>query len=284
MNPIARRGAQELLETLRRCAGPDAVLTVHETSPEPMAPGELEDEAARHDVVVAIGGDGTVGEALNAMGAADVPLGIIPGGSTNIIARESRIPFNPELAARTICGAHDLLAIDTPICNGVAYLHIAGAGFDSLLFDLTDSRLKHRYGWLAYLPSAAQALKIPPALFRIETASTSVEVESPLVLVANGPGIISPRLPVFTGISSTDGMLDVVAITATSLPRILGVVGNFVARRLDRSRHVLHLRTPWVRIESTPAMPIELDGNVYGRTPMDVSLRPTRARLIVPRR
>jgi hypothetical protein len=116
-------------------------------------------EQGRVDIVVAAGGDGTVGEVATALAHTDVPLGIIPAGSTNIIAKELGIPGDPWAALDVIAGDHRQMAMDLGIANGRAMLHMAGAGFDSRLFAMTDPKLK-RLGRLR--PGRHPGLPRPP--------------------------------------------------------------------------------------------------------------------------
>ena len=281
-NPMARRNAPQLISDLQ-CASPEgATWEIVETSPTPLRYGELETLARQSDVVVAVGGDGTVTEALTAIGDADVPIAILPGGSTNVIAREIGSPDGPESVAQMVFGKHRVQLMDAAMCNERVFLHMAGAGFDSRIFDHTNPDLKRRVGWFAYLPSAAQSLRMPPARFYVETESASFDLTSPMVLVANGAGIIRPSLYVFPGISSTDGWLDLIAVTATRGPAIAGVLARFAFRSMDRSPHILHARAKTIRIEADPGMPVQVDGDIIGSTPVAIKILPGKARLVVP--
>lgn len=281
-NPVARRNAPRLIEELQRASPESVTWTVIETRPTPMHRGEIEAHARAADVLITVGGDGTVTEALTGIGEADLPLAIVPGGSTNVIAQEIGLPQDPAEIARLIFGAHRLKHIDAALCNDRIFLHMAGAGFDSRLFDATDAALKRRLGWMAYLPSAAQSLRLPPARFHVQTDEATFELTSPMVLVANGAGIIRPSLYVYPGISSDDGWLDLIAVTATAPRAIASVLARFASRSMQRSPHVLHARAKRVRIEAEPRMPVQVDGDVIGTGPADIRLLPHRARIIVP--
>lgn len=281
-NPMARRNAPRLISDLRAACPSDVEWQIVETSPTALHFGDLEREARNAAVVIAVGGDGTVTEALTAIGNTETPIAILPGGSTNVIAKEHGIPDEPRDLARLIFDKHSVRTIDAALCNGRIFLHMAGAGFDSRIFDHANPDLKRRVGWFAYLPSAAQSLRLPPARFHVETESAAFELTSPMVLVANGAGIIRPSLYVFPGISSQDGWLDVIAVTATDAPAIMGVLARFASRSMDRSPHILHTRARTIRIESEPRMPVQVDGDVVGSTPVDIEVLPSRARLLVP--
>jgi diacylglycerol kinase family enzyme len=281
-NPIARRNSPRLIEELQRASPESVHWSVVETRPTPMRPGEIEGEARSADVLIAVGGDGTVTEALTGIGEVNLPLAIVPGGSTNVIAQEIGVPSDPAEIARLIFGSHRIKLMDAAMCNDRMFLHMAGAGFDSRIFDGTDANLKRRVGWMAYLPSAAQSLRLPAARFNVETESARFELTSLMVLVANGAGIIRPSLYVYPGISSDDGWLDLIAVTATAPRAIASVLARFASRSMQKSPHVLHARARQIRIEAEPRMPIQVDGDVIGTGPADIHLLPHRARLIVP--
>lgn len=280
-NPVARRNAHRLIEALKR-SSPSAIhWTVIETKPTALQRGELEPEARTADVLIAVGGDGTVTEALTGIGDAHLPLAILPGGSTNVIAQELGVPNEPAEVSRLVFGKHSIRLMDAALCNDRLFLHMAGAGFDSRIFDSTDAKLKRRIGWVAYLPSAAQSLRLPPARFLVETESARFELTSPMVLVANGAGIIRPNLYVYPGILPDDGWLDLIAVSATAPRAIAGVLARFASRGMQRSPHVLHARARRIRIEAEPRMPVQVDGDVIGSTPADIRMAPHQVRIIV---
>ena len=283
-NPVARRNAPRLLEELQQASPNNVEWTVVETKPAPLRRGELEREARAADLLITVGGDGTATEALTAIGDVDVPLAIVPGGSTNVIAQELDLPNDPAALAHLIFGEHQIRMMDAAMCNDRLFLHMAGAGFDSRIFDATDAGLKRRVGWLAYLPSAAQSLRLPPARFHVETESARFELTSPMVLVANGAGIIRPSLYVYPGISSDDGWLDLIAVTAIAPRAIASVLARFASRSMQRSPHVLHAKARRIRIEAEPRMPVQVDGDVIGTSPAEIFIMPQRARIIVPAR
>ena len=282
VNPVSRRGADSLLDHLRERMPAETRLSIVETTTTPLERGALEAAAREADLVVAVGGDGTVAETLTAMDRASTPVGIIAGGSTNIIALELGIPADPAAAAALLFGEHRVIEMDAATCNGETFLHMAGAGFDSRIFDNTSRRQKQRFGWLAYLPSAAHSLRLPPARFAVTTDDAAFEITSPMVIVANGAGIIRPELPIYPGIAYDDGLLDLIAVTATAPSDIATVLARFVTRRMRDSPHILHARSRSIRIEADPVIPIQLDGNVSGATPATIELRDQRARMIVP--
>ncbi len=240
------------------------------------------DGAAGARLVVAVGGDGTVSDVASAAIEHGIPLGVIPAGSTNIIAREIGIPRDPTEAAGLLFGRHRLHRLDAGVCGERAFLHMAGAGFDSRLFDLTDSRWKQRVGWPAYLPAAARALRLPAAQFRLHIDDEFLEMTSPLVLVANGMSIIHPRLRVHRAFRPDDGWIDVMIVTATSPYAISRTLGRLAIAQLHRSPYVVHRRAKRCHIETDPVLPIQLDGDVVTSTPATFTIRPQAVTFVAP--
>lgn len=281
-NPHARKNAPRLIADLQAAAPTDVTWEVIETRQEQFHFGELEERARLATMAVAVGGDGTVTDALTGLGELRIPIAIIAGGSTNVIAQELHLPADAGEISRLMFGMHQIRVMDAATCNGRMFLHMAGAGFDSRIFDQTNPELKRRVGWFAYLPSAANSLRMPPARFEVRTESAEFELTSPMVLVANGAGVIKPNLYVFPGISSTDGWLDLIAITATNPTAIAGVLARFASRSMDRSPHIIHARARSISIRSNPPMPVQVDGDVIGSTQVEIEILPARARMIVP--
>jgi len=192
--------------------------------------------------------------------------------------------MSPNDVAAMLQTGFEIRVIDAATCNGRFFLHMAGAGFDSRIFDQASEALKQKVGWFAYLPSAASSLRLPPSRFTITTDTSTYDMTSPMVLVANGAGIIRPSLKVFPGISSSDGMLDLIAVTAVQPQAIASVIARFVTRTMDKSPHILHERVKSVRIEADPHMPVQVDGDVVGMTPVEIAILPGRGRIAIPPR
>jgi len=286
VNPASRRDAAAMVDALRRQAPSDVALDVR-WSRAPGLTAQVTREAlygVATDAVVAVGGDGTVGEVATALYGTDVPLGVIPAGSTNVIARELGIPVNPDAAAALVFGPHALKTLDMGLCDHRAFLHIAGAGFDSRIFIDTNRALKRRIGWGAYLVAAARNLFTRPARFTIVTDDSVTEVVSPLVLVANGGSIITPALRLYPDIRSDDGWLDVLVFTATRPNQVLRSLGRLAMSGLDRSPFVIRLRARRVELIAEPPLPVQLDGDVLYETPATFRIAAGALRVIVPAR
>jgi diacylglycerol kinase (ATP) len=110
------------------------------------------------DLVVAVGGDGTVRGCAEGLARTGVPLGIVPQGTANLLARTLGVPGHPRAAlAAALCSGGADRTIDLAVADEVPFTAMAGMGLDAAV--VAGTRLKHQFGWLAYAVSgAARAL------------------------------------------------------------------------------------------------------------------------------
>jgi diacylglycerol kinase (ATP) len=281
-NPFARRGADDIIDLIRYVAPPNAVFQIFYTQPTRLQAGELAERARGCEAVVAVGGDGTVAEAATGLDGDPVALGIVPAGSTNIVARNLGLPTGTEAAAELIFRRPRTRSIDVGLCNGRRFLHMGGAGFDSRIFATTSKRLKRHLGWVAYLQGASQTIFDAPVRFTVTVDGTSMDCESPLVLVANGGSIIHPSISVAPGIRYDDGYLDVIVFTATRPVEIASTLGRLATGTIEKSPFTIHLRGQSIDLATDPPIPVQLDGDIIGDTPAHFSLSPSALEIIVP--
>jgi len=234
------------------------------------------------EVVVAVGGDGTVSRVATGIFGSEAALGIVPLGSTNIIAKSLGIPSSPHAAMRLLRSSDARRVIDVGRCDEHCFLHIAGAGFDAEIFRHASLQWKRRTGWIAYLPPAMRALQQAAAEIRLTVDEVASTHTSPLVLVANGGSFISPNLSLFPGISYEDGSLDVLVFTCTTGPEMLATLASISTGRSESSQFVTRLRGQRVRIESNPPVWVEIDGDPIGQTPKDFAVVPSALEVVTP--
>lgn len=251
------------------------------------APGhatELAREAARDgwDVVVAAGGDGTMGEVVNGIAGSGVALGLLPLGTGNDLARTFRIP-------RSVDGAVDVLAggtvrrIDLGVDADACFAIIAALGFPSDVMHYTNT---HHGLWKGPAKILAAILSLLPSLcgqsMRVTLDDRVVEGRYIGVFVLNtrytGGGLmISPEA------STEDGLLDVVLIGEMSRSSFLCTLPKaYSGKHLDHPAVDLY-RSSAVRVDTREPMLKMFDGNVTGVTsPIVASVRAGALPLVVP--
>jgi YegS/Rv2252/BmrU family lipid kinase len=257
------------------------------------APGQARDaaEAAARsgaDLIVAVGGDGTLNEALN--GVMTVPEGhrpdvaFLPGGTANILARALGLP-------RTIQGIGSLLRagarrrIDVGLVNGRYYATIAGAGFDAEVVAGTQ-RLRR---WIGSKP--AHVARIVTTLFRYRAPAARIRVNAsarviPLTfLAAANTEWYGGGLRLAPGARPDDGQLLVIYGTDLSRLQLLEVMaGSFTGQHLGHPR-VTHQPATLATIESDHPIALHADGEWLGRWPsIRFEIVPRAVRILVPPR
>ncbi|MCC6312963.1 MAG: NAD(+)/NADH kinase [Thermomicrobiales bacterium] len=283
INPRGRRTPDEVGAALERARPASVALRLIVQDAPAVAIALARRAAAEADLVVAIGGDGTVAEVASGLLGTDTPLGIVPTGSTNIVAQERGIPADLDEAAQALFGPLALAYRDAGVTGERCFLHMAGAGLDARFFAETNSDLKRRVGWVAYLPAAAAALRLPPSLVVVDADERRFEAVSPLVLIANGGAIIHPVVRLHPDIQPDDGWFDVFVFTATDPVAMAQTIASLAALRLESSAHLEIMRARRISIAAEPALPVQFDGDVVGSTPTTIDLVPCAIGIAAPR-
>ena len=241
------------------------------------------------DIVAVFGGDGTTMQAAAALVGTEVPLGVIPGGTGNLLAGNLRIPASPARAARALLSARprpiDLGRMDRP--GGYQYFAVAcGAGYDARVMAATLSEHKRRWGMAAYVATSLRLIaSIESTLHVITIDGVRYEAHAAMVLVANCGEVIPRVVRLGPGISPTDGLLDVVVMRADNLSQSLRAVWDLLRvgpATLGGATAVSHARGREIRVESEQVQPVQLDGEAGGETPFTASVVPGAIRVMVP--
>jgi YegS/Rv2252/BmrU family lipid kinase len=290
-NPAAARttqgGVTTVTNVLRRAGWTLEVLAT-------TGPGDarrLAEYAVREgvDLVVVQGGDGTTMQAAAALVGTDIALGLIPGGTGNLLAGNLRIPRGAERAARVLISGRrrrlDLGRMERD--DGTHYFSVAcGTGLDARVMAGTASEQKRRWGIGAYMATALRAIPdIRSYDFLITVDGVEYEARAAMVLVANCGEVIPPFLRLGHGISPEDGQLDVVAVRADGLFDSVRAVWH-VLRDLPMERgngtFIGYARGKTITIKADQQQPVELDGEPGGATPFTAEVVPGAITVIVP--
>jgi diacylglycerol kinase family enzyme len=239
-------------------------------------------ESGTYDAIVAAGGDGTIRQVAAALIGAQVPLGIIPVGTGNVLAHE--------IGLAGTCGAVARMLLEGPIAtvacaraNGEPFLLMVGAGFDARVLTALDQRLKSRVGKMAYAGPLLGALIRP-----VDTLTVTVDGHrhaASWVVIANarhygGRFVLAPR----TGVLQRG--LEAILFKARSRAVLVGQLMSLAAGRLGpraaEGGDVEMLPCSHVTITAHEPVPTQIDGDVFGTTPLEVDAGTAEVRLIVP--
>lgn len=241
------------------------------------------------DLVVVQGGDGTTMQAAAALVGTDVALGLVPGGTGNLLAGNLRIPRAAGRAAEALVRGRrrriDLGRMDR--AHGANYFSVAcGTGLDAWVMGETGSEEKRRWGIGAYV---ATVLRVLPDFKSFNAAVTVDGVEydarAAMILVANCGEVIPPFLKLGHGISPWDGKLDVVVVRANDVwdgvRAVWHVLRDLPATEVSGT-FIGYARGRTVRVETDSTQPVELDGEAGGATPFTASVVPEAISVVVP--
>jgi YegS/Rv2252/BmrU family lipid kinase len=233
-------------------------------------------EAARQavrdelDLVVAVGGDGTVNEVVNGLVGSSVHLGILPAGTENVLAKERHVPSALEKAALYLKEAPARRA-DVVRVGERHFLCFAGIGFDALVVDKMQPDQKAKLGAMAYVMTGFEQMFKYQEVAR--TATIQVDETPPLkvdfwqIIVANiqtyGGGLRpAPRA------SMHDGLLDMVVWPRADLPGMIHqIVATATGAHLGLAE-VKYLQGQRIWIDTDPPSLVQVDGDLLGHTPV----------------
>jgi YegS/Rv2252/BmrU family lipid kinase len=237
------------------------------------------------EVVAVFGGDGTTMQAAAALVGTDVILGVIPGGTGNLLAGNLRIPAAPARAADVIVRGRpkrfDLGRVERP--GGSQYFAVAcGAGYDARVMAGTASAMKHKWKFAAYVATTFRLLdELRVARHYITVDGVEYEAEAAMVLVANCGEVIPPFVRLRSGITPDDGMLDVIVLKASNVMESVRAIWHLLRERPE-GEFIRYARGREVRVVTDPVEPVQLDGEPGGVTPFTATVVPGAIRIMVP--
>jgi diacylglycerol kinase (ATP) len=240
------------------------------------------------DAVAVFGGDGTTMQAASALVGTGVALGLIPGGTGNLLAGNMRIPAAPLRAAQALVRGRrrriDLGRVERD--DGTHYFAVAGgAGYDARVMVETTSAHKHRWGMVAYAATTIRLLShLRNTRYHITVDGRELEANAALVLVANCAEVIPPLIRFSRTVRPDDGILDVIALRAENLGQSVLAIWDLFreARGGAEGAFVGFARGAEVTVEAFPVQPVEFDGDGAGMTPFTATVVPGAMELIVP--
>ncbi|MDT4942804.1 MAG: hypothetical protein QOJ34_2893 [Pseudonocardiales bacterium] len=251
--------------------------------------GSLLGGTAELPIVIAAGGDGTVGAVANAVNGTEALLAILPLGTSNDVARSLGIPPDPIEAACVLTDGR-VCAIDAVRLRTSAgeriFLNAATAGLNvAFARHASEPSLRDRLGGLTYPVAAARAVRsYEPFECTLECDGERDTMSAVHLSISNAPvfgGLLGMRVP---GASMTDGLLDVIAVEQLSPARLSLAVGDAFVGRHSPVHGVHAMRVPAVRVSADTDVEIAVDGEVLGSLPAEFEVLPDAVRVVVPQR
>ena len=210
------------------------------------------------DVVVAIGGDGTINEIARALVHSETALGIIPCGSGNGLARHLRIPMEPK-AAIDIINQGNRLCIDYGKINNIPFFCTCGVGFDAFVsLKFADSGKR---GLLTYLENTLhESLTYQPETYEIENEEGTMKYKAWLIACGNASqygndAYIAPQA------SLTDGLMDVTIMEPFTVLDVPSLSFQLFNKTIDQNSRVKTMRAKKIKIHRAHDGVMHFDGD-----------------------
>lgn len=242
----------------------------HETTVED--PGRAMAEAsavAGADLVLVCGGDGTVRTVCAELAGTGIPVGVVPAGTGNLLARNLGIPLYLQAAVDVALNGQDR-AIDLVKVAGDGlgddehFMVMGGMGFDAAIMEGANDEIKARIGWLAYFVSGLRQLRSPTFKVEISVDDAPFTKHRAVTVVIGNVGYLTAGIPLLPDATIDDGELDVVVVSPRRFLSWIPLVWRVMSkgRRVDDSLNRMTGRTVVVRTSQETAR--QLDGDPVG--------------------
>ncbi|MHB8685386.1 MAG: diacylglycerol/lipid kinase family protein [Dehalococcoidia bacterium] len=244
---------------------------------------ELARQAASNgaQVVLVYGGDGTINEAVNGIAGSRAALAVLPGGTANVWAKEVRISRDPVAAMRAAIDG-ERRQVDLGRAGGRYFLLMAGVGLDGEVIERVRPDAKRRFGALSYLMAAVPtALSTRPWQARLRIDGEEIDTALYWMVIGNTRSYGGFR-DITHRAQADDGKLDVAIMQRGGVVRLAIDGMRMLVGRHDRSPNIRYLRATAVTVE-TAGLPVQVDGEPVGETPMIFEIAPRALTVIVPR-
>lgn len=293
-NPVAgrRRNADELRRVVSFLRARGWEVSLRET----LGPGDAttyarEAVASHCDMVVAVGGDGTLGEVATGLAGSDCILGALPTGTGNVWAHMLRLPLRTPTARSTLMDAARVLVdgevhrIDLGEAAGRCFVLWTGIGLDAQIARGVEPHreIRRNLGGLAYFVAlVALSLGLRGTRMTVVMDGKAVRQRVILILVANAQ-LYGPSVPIAPKAQLDDGFLDVCIFKGDRMLDVVRHIVMILAGQHLRDPKVETYRARRVEIRGEKSLPIHMDGDPVGQTPVTITVAPKALRVIVPR-
>ena len=245
------------------------------------ARAQADDAVARgYEMVVAAGGDGTVGLVADRLLGSATALAILPFGSVMNIARSLGLPRDPEAAADAIATG-TVATVDVGEVAGGPFYEAASVGMNAAMF--REAQRFDSGDWSSIVRTLWVAFRYRPARMTIELDDERISTRALMVTVSNGP-YTGAGMTVAPGARLDDGRFDVRVFRRFSKPRLLRHLVSIAFGRYRYAPEVDTYRSRVVRVTSAHPLPARADARDLGSTPVEFVTRPAALRVVVPAR
>jgi len=287
INPVAGVSQLEIVrERVQSALGErDIPFEVYETTGEEDIRQMIHEKVQQgFKLFISAGGDGTLSSVIDGLVGTEIPLVILPTGTWNALARALDIPLQIDRAIDLLFQEHEIRTIDAmQVGQDYSVLSIS-AGAGSLTMKGVEREEKRRWGKLADLKSALnQLLKFRSYRFDVKIDGKPSTFRAAELMVANSAILGIKALQLDPNIRMDDGKLNVCRIYANSVSDYLKLAVSMLIGSQKRNWNILCLEAlEEVEIRCNQKLPVQGDGDLIGRLPITVKVRPKAINIVTP--
>jgi diacylglycerol kinase (ATP) len=248
------------------------------------APAALKQALAEGaELVFAWGGDGLVQRCIDVLAGSDVPLAVLPAGTSNLLATNLELPL--DIADAVAVGlSGERRRIDVGRFNGERFAVMAGSGIDAAMIRDADGGLKDRLGRVAYVWAGLKNLRSDPFGAEVKVDGVSWFTGDVTCILLGNLGRLFGGIEVFGDARPDDGKLEVGVITAEGFTQWARAAARTVVAAADASPFVRATTAESVKVKLNRKVLYELDGGDRAKTKsFKVKVEPAAVTLCVPR-
>jgi len=237
------------------------------------------------DLICVLGGDGSMQEAVEGQLASDakVPLAHIAAGSANVIPLTLALPWFPGPAVSAIFQGRVLdFDVGYLVQRQRHFILMTAVGYPANIIKDSPRRLKNLFGLGTYVVAAISNL------FRPQSAMVTVTVDghrrrrrANTVFITNIGSLPDLNLRVTPDTDPHDGYLDITLISSRTAWDVVLIMVRMLAWRGRPARRMTHFKARQVLVDADPPLPVQIDGEVMGETPVDARVEPRAVKLVV---
>jgi diacylglycerol kinase (ATP) len=231
-----------------------------------------------YDHIITAGGDGTVNGIINGTGTADVLLSVLPMGTMNVFAYELGIRSSQLKKCWDLIQQGQPKTVDLVLANQRYFVQLAGIGLDALAVQATDLQMRKAIGPVSYLLSAAKVIGSPAPELKVRFEDGS-ESTGCFVLIGNGRFYGGP-FSLFRYAKNDDGLLDLLIFKHQSYVDIFRYFQGVLIGNHTDLPDIEYRQVVSAQVLSDQPVPLELDGDIAGSTPVNFAIAPRKLQVV----
>jgi diacylglycerol kinase (ATP) len=285
-NPAARSAPEQaLLKRIRKeftLAGFEADIAASRRAGEiaALAAGAA---GGAYDRLAVCGGDGSVREAAQGLSGSKLPLGVIPLGTANVLARELGLPVESTLSCAAIAARGRALNVGLGRVGGAVFTFCASVGLDSAAVAGVDLGIKRQTGSWAYVYSALRAALQPPLPLLTVRRPDGSSFTAGQVFAARMSRYGAGFICLTRSASLSSPYLRLIAVSPPVALRLPSMIVRMLAGGLEGAPGVLAEDVESFTVEAAEPCPVQADGDILASTPATFESLPDALRVIVPK-